>query len=546
MYKSTVFNLFYVLGLKAVPEDQFESEMDTISLSGSESESESDILSEQTFKHPKIFYTHLELPDKVYSIHKTILPDFKLKSSLKWAIFMMGGGHFAGAIFDKNQAILHKTFHCYTVRAKQGGSQGSADNKSGSSHPKSAGASLRRYNEAKYQEYVQDILTTWKAELAKCSLVFYRAVSSNKRILFGKIGKDEPVLNKNDDRILTIPFPTRRATFKEVKRVHEQLMTIEIHSETVEDLKNKLLNKSDHRSSRNTGPNRNKKSQIRRSKSRDSPVRKLPDFVQSLADEANSTSEEETGTLLASDLTEFEVTKKPESKKQISHVIEMQNSLVTACKSGDAKLFSLLLKSNEKLVIDQLNQPMGDAKVTLLHLASKEGHGKIIQLLLDNGADPVIRDKAKKTAYSYCPDKNSRTAFRKFQASNPDQWDYIKAGLPSGPLLTSEEEARQASKKAEKKKAQREAKKEKDKIEKAKLQEVQAENAEKQRFLGLSDREKRALAAEKRMLAQRQDLPSVPRCFQCGVDMSGKVPFEYSGNRFCKPACVKEHRKSTK
>ena len=526
--------------MKAVPEAQFESEMDTISLSGSESESE--LLSEQTFKHPKVFYTNPDQPNKVYSIHKAILPDFKLKAPMKWAIFMMGGGHFAGAIFDQNQAVLHKTFHCYTVRAKQGGSQGSADNKSGSSHPKSAGASLRRYNEAKYQEYVQDILTTWKTELSKCSLIFYRAVSSNKRILFGKIGS-EPVLQKNDDRILTIPFPTRRATFKEVKRVHEQLMTIEIHHETVEDLKQRLLKK---RSSRNIS--KGKKSQIRRSKSRDSPVRKLPDFVQSLADEAPSSSDEENPALLSSDLTEFEVTSKkpPSKKKERSHLIELQNSLVTACKSGDTKLFSLLLDSNEKLVFDQLNQPLGDTKVTLLHLASKEGHGKMIQVLLENGADPMIKDKAKKTSYSYCPDKNSRMVFRRFQASNPDQWDYIKAGLPSGPLLTSEEEARQASKKAEKKKAQREAKKEKAKEEKAKMQEIKAEEAEKQRFLGLSDREKRALAAEKRMLAQNQDLPSVPRCFQCGVDISGKVPFEYSGNRFCKPACVKEHRKSVK
>ena len=125
-------------------------------------------------------------------------------------------------------------------------------------------------------------------------------------------------------------------------------------------------------------------------------------------------------------------------------------------------------------------------------------------------------------------------------------WDYGKAGLPSGPLLTSEEEARQASKKAEKKKAQREARKEKEKVEKAKIKQEQAEIAEKQRFLQLSDREKRALAAEKRMLAQNQDLPSASRCFQCGADISGKVPFEYNDNRFCKPACVKEHRKSQK
>jgi hypothetical protein len=46
------------------------------------------------------------------------------------------------------EVLVHKTFHCYTVRARQGGTQSSRDGRSGGSHPKSAGASLRRYNEA--------------------------------------------------------------------------------------------------------------------------------------------------------------------------------------------------------------------------------------------------------------------------------------------------------------------------------------------------------------------------------------------------------------
>lgn len=44
------------------------------------------------------------------------------------------------------EAIVHKTFHSYTVRAKQGGSQNTQDRSKGGC--KSAGASLRRYNEA--------------------------------------------------------------------------------------------------------------------------------------------------------------------------------------------------------------------------------------------------------------------------------------------------------------------------------------------------------------------------------------------------------------
>ena len=70
--------------------------------------------------------TNSENPLQVYSIYRAILPDLKEKTTLKWAVFMLGGGHFAGAIFENGIAILHKTFHCYTVRAKQGGSQGSA------------------------------------------------------------------------------------------------------------------------------------------------------------------------------------------------------------------------------------------------------------------------------------------------------------------------------------------------------------------------------------------------------------------------------------
>lgn len=71
-----------------------------------------------------------------------------LSNSVKWCVLMLGGGHFAGAIFQNDVALLHKTFHCYTVRAGQGGGQSGRDNKSGgSSQPKSAGASLRRYNE---------------------------------------------------------------------------------------------------------------------------------------------------------------------------------------------------------------------------------------------------------------------------------------------------------------------------------------------------------------------------------------------------------------
>ncbi|XP_023311873.1 ankyrin repeat and zinc finger domain-containing protein 1-like, partial [Anoplophora glabripennis] len=93
---------------------------------------------------------------------------------------------------------------------------------------------------------------------------------------------------------------------------------------------------------------------------------------------------------------------------------------------------------------------------------------------------------------------------------------------------------------AEKRKTQRKVKKEKEKEKKKENLVKRKEDEEKDRFLHLSDREKRALAAERRILSQSGTVTA--RCFLCASDISGKVPFEYSGNRFCTIECLKAHR----
>ncbi len=54
--------------------------------------------------------------------------------------------------YNSCTVVGHKTFHRYTVRAKQGTMQSSKDSHSGGHKPKSAGASLRRYNEAALEQ----------------------------------------------------------------------------------------------------------------------------------------------------------------------------------------------------------------------------------------------------------------------------------------------------------------------------------------------------------------------------------------------------------
>ena len=140
--------------------------------------------------------------------------------------------------------------------------------------------------------------------------------------------------------------------------------------------------------------------------------------------------------------------------------------------------------------------------------------------------------------------KETRNVFRRFQAANLDAFDWAAAQVPTTDLLTPEEETRLANKKKEKRKAQKQAKKAKDQEERKVQQEKQKEQAEKDHFLRLSDREKRALAAERRLLAQENANVVSQRCFLCAKDITGKVPFEYCDNRFCSPACVRQHRKT--
>lgn len=73
---------------------------------------------------------------------------------------------------------------------------------------------------------IQDLLVTWAEHLKEASAIFVRAPSYNKTIFYG--GRAAP-LDKKDPRIRTLPFATRRATFREVQRVHEMLSTIHVY-----------------------------------------------------------------------------------------------------------------------------------------------------------------------------------------------------------------------------------------------------------------------------------------------------------------------------
>ena len=88
---------------------------------------------------------------------------------------------------------------------------------------RSAGASLRRYNEAALAQEVQDLLASWSVHVEGADVIFIRTPKGYQSIFTG--GRNPP-LSRDDPRIRGIPFVTRRPTFKEVKRVHSCLAAI--------------------------------------------------------------------------------------------------------------------------------------------------------------------------------------------------------------------------------------------------------------------------------------------------------------------------------
>ncbi|XP_017788648.1 PREDICTED: protein vms-1-like [Habropoda laboriosa] len=592
-------------------------------------------------RHSKVFFENDD--GNIFSIYRCLLHNKKeipevdnemiaqaLDSGRKttWTVIMIGGGHFAAAVFQDGEPIVHKTFHSYTVRAKQGFAQSS---RTTANHAKSAGASLRRYNEASLLQHVQDILESWSSYINNSSLILYRAVGPyNRTVLFG--GKNPP-LDKSDFRLRPLPFPTRRATFSEVKRVYDILSTMEIYGSAAdfrdsfpisprqplrkkvpkidvscelqektedgecdfnntcnpqEDDKNKIvIQPSPERQHRNS------RSHIDRAKPRKSPCRPLPDIVAKLAQSSSeseldsqistanipmdvSLNEQELEIEFNENLLAFQDTvprymknkkarrQKKKTRKDDYTINELLASarvkLWSACKLGDTELLSsvidtLLVEVEKSMELEEQNKEdvstdassiinkddviklVNDCNEdgnTMLHLAALGGHLKLVWQLLEIGSDPCNKNKKCQTPYAATNDKETRNTFRRFMGANPDKFNYSKSQIP-GPLTDEIEQEE-----LEKKRQQRKVKREKDKVKRKEFELKKQEEDAKQIFLNLSDREKRALVAEQRIL--KQGCTIVSRCFYCGVNIEGLMYFEYNSNRFCSMPCLKQHR----
>ncbi|NXJ73925.1 ANKZ1 protein, partial [Trogon melanurus] len=512
-----------------------------------------------------------------------------LSASTCWVVLMMGGGHFAGA-----------TFHRYTVRARRGTAQGLRDAQTPGSAPRSAGASLRRYNEAALLKDIQDLLAAWGQHLKEAQRIFLRAPRQSRALLLG--GRNPP-LTRNDSRICHIPLSTRRATLREVLRVHAVLASLQVYGK--HSWEHPCCPGKDTPLEDIIGSPRKGWQKKQRKAEVDPPQEDTSGELSPGVSTGEEEVEEESPageletvevTLGTLDLREFEVVPKRNRKRRKKRdkkvekgerkelainghqgrdchgwavrlpscssltgdpQTQLRDALFTACKTGDVVTLRHLLgvpesgglSRDSKDVEDTqplgvphslLNQPVDERGCTLLHVAAQAGRAEVLCLLMEAGADPALRDRQERTPYCVSADKLTRNAFRKFVVDHPDKYNYSRAQVP-GPL-TQEMEA----KKLEKKRAQKAQRKQREQAQREERQRWEQEQEEKQRFAALSDREKRALAAERRLVTQLQDAGTTPanvsRCWHCGESLLGRIPFHYLDFSFCSTACLQTHR----
>ncbi|KAI0741540.1 hypothetical protein C8Q80DRAFT_1194865 [Daedaleopsis nitida] len=380
-----------------------------------------------------------------------------------WAMFMTAGGHFAGAIVrvrrpdgddddggvtkkgkskrpkPEIEVLKHKTFHRYTTRRKQGGSQGLNDNSR--SKAISAGAMLRRYGEQALREDIRNLLRDWAEEIHDSERIWIRASVSNRRIF---LDYEDAIIEKGDERLRTFPFPTRRPTQAELIRCLNELVRVKVSHLTEDALRaqDEALLASLPKPKPVPAPS----PQPDITKQKDRPTAPL------------LTPEEE------------------QLRDKWNRVLDM----IRRGRSDALKAFwereGPSLGGVDALVPEWTNEKGG----TILQIAAHSGQEEITKWLLeDQGADPTLDAPAlragaaaedsgvesdtdaprlprggRRTAYDLARTKVVRDVFRRCAAAHPDWWDWLGtergARVPS--MLSADmEDGRDGKKKARRK-----------------------------------------------------------------------------------------------
>ena len=425
-------------------------------------------------------------------VQPSMIPKASNTSGPHYFLCMIGGGHFAAMLVslmpkitkkfgveDRSATVIaHKTFHRYTTRRKQGGSQSANDNAKGNAH--SAGSSIRRYNEAALTQEVRDLLAEWRQLIDSAELLFIRATgSTNRRTLFGPY--EGQVLSSKDQRLRGFPFSTRRATQSELMRAFVELTRVKVS--TVDEAA--LAKPAEEAASAKTKPQTN--------------------GITTPSKPAKPSKADEEA---AVHTTQLQALIRRSKAPAVASYIQ-NNSL-----SADFKFYP---------------QDQNYHAPAPLHLAAASNSPACVSaLLIKAGADPTIKNNDGKSAFDIAGDRPTRDAFRLARSQlGEDRWSWDAASVP--PALSqaevdsrtarekqekaAEDEAEKVRRAAELERIRKEDKEKMDGQQEKKFgkghvvdQQMSAEERRMQDARGMSDdmrmrleRERRARAAEDRM-----------------------------------------------
>ncbi|GAA5970787.1 hypothetical protein JCM8115_002943 [Rhodotorula mucilaginosa] len=390
----------------------------------------------------------------------------------KWTLLMFGGGHFAGMVVslrpklvksskkgskekEREVVVLHKkTFHRYTTRRKQGGSQGANDSANGKA--KSAGAQIRRYNEAMLNDEVRALLDSWSDEIRSSELVFLRCSKNNYKTFFGY--SDDAPLQKGDPRIRGYGFPTKRPTINELMRAFTELTRFKTSHLTAEAL-----------------------------------AQLDADYLASIAPPPSRPSPASTPAPQQQQQQQQKAPAAPKLSKEEELERDRWSRLVEMVKKGRVEALSTFLDKygpelesghdgNGSVPWGTLPAFVPEAKTapTLLHLAAASGQAAVVRFLLSPpySLSPVLHEthlpphtvRPIPTPYEVASDRATRNEFRFAAFRDPARCDWLGSGIGGArvPGGLDEEKEREKERKEEEKRAKlRERQRERDEAEAA-------------------------------------------------------------------------------
>lgn len=389
-----------------------------------------------------------------------------------WTVLLLGGGHFAASVIalnphvttyqgrqrggvnsareDRSLILLaHKAFHRYTTRRKQGGGQAAQD--ATGRFAKSAGAQLRRYNEAALGDDVRGLLDLpgWRELISRSEKIWIRAGARAARGMLwswegAKAGRGSPLeAARNDGRLGSLPFPTRRPTIGETVRCFLELAKVKVEHKTDEQL---------------AAEEEEAFEQINRKSRKEAEAKRREEKAREREAALEKSRAEKTAK--ASRLTEAEQIERSKWTRLVEMVRKNRTeALMTFLNKHEQEMLGC--KIDARLPDWLLEQEASEAgasgtasrlvPVTILQLASEAGSDGVIRYLLEEKhADPtlpterlgelrkrfndppnaasqtseVAAQQPHRTAYDLCSTKEARNVFRRMMAEHPNLFDW--------------------------------------------------------------------------------------------------------------------------